>query len=207
MTGQAADEFYREQLRLLIWSGFFNEDDLEEYLSDFDHDQEARQFAGALAGFARGQFAAKREAEARWPKRTDPDRIDTAFVRLQGSGILGLANAGYTMSDAHDDAWAVIDSAAPGTYRGYCFYHGQDVERVVEGGPLWLGFDVVAGGAEAKLEVGREVVAAMRAEGLQTSWNDDPERRIDLTGLDWKRRTRWRTPRSNGGFLGKLFGA
>lgn len=207
MTEHEADAFYREQLRSLVWSGFFNESDLEHYLEDLRHDEEARHYAHALARFGEEQMAAKREAEPGWPKQTDPDRLDTAFVRLERAGVLALANCGYTTSEAHDDAWSIIDAAAPGTYRGFCFYHGQDVERVVAGGPLWLGFDALDNRPEAKREIGREVVAAAEAEGLHTSWDENPEQRIGVEGLDWKRRTRWRKPNGRRGLLGKLFGA
>ncbi len=186
--------YYRDQVRGLVWSGFFNEDDLETYLADLAFDPEGAPYANAVRDEARAAFAAKREAEAGWPAVTGWDRLAKAFAALEASGILALHNAGMTTSDAHGDAWDIIGRAPPGTWRGFAFYHGQDVERAVDGGPLFIGFDAVAEGAAAKKGVGGEIVAALKAQGFAPQWNGDAETRLDVPDIQWQKRTDWVRP-------------
>ena len=202
--------FYQEQVRVLIAGGFFNEDDLETYLADLVFDPHGAPYANEVRSEALTAFATKRKAEAEWPAVTDWDRLATAFAALDASGILALHNAGYTTSDAHGDAWDLIGRDPPGTWRGFAFYHGQDVERALSGEPLFIGFDAVAEGADAKLGIGNAIVAALKAQGFAPQWNGDPETRLDVPGLKWQKRTEWVRPATKAaavsGFWRKLFG-
>jgi len=183
--------YHRETVTLLIASGFFNEDDLETYLADMAFDPDAAPHAKPVRETALAAFAAKRAAEAGWPAVTDWDRLAAAFTALEAGGILALHNAGMTTSDAHGDAWDLIGRAPKGAWRGFAFYHGQDVERAVNGGSLFIGFDAVADGADAKRGIGNEIVATLKAQGFAPEWNGDPETRIDVPGITWQKRTEW----------------
>ena len=200
--------YYREQLHSLVWSGFFGPDDLEAHLEDLSYEAEAKPLLGALRTYAKIEFAAKREEERDWPATTDCDRLDAIFAQLTKGGILALANAGYTSSDAYGDAGAVIADSPKDQFKGFCFYHGQDVERAVGGYPLCVGFDATVDQADAKRAIGESVLAELKS-GFSVDWNSDPETRMLITNLDWKRRTRWPTmqaatePR---GFLARLLG-
>jgi hypothetical protein len=72
---------------------------------------------------------------------------------------------------------------------GYCFYHGQDLERAIAGGGLMLAFGNLDAEPAGKRAVGELVAAAFRKAGFEVDWNGDPEKRIHLPGIDWKR---WR---------------
>ena len=160
------------------------------------------------------EFEAKMTAEADWPARTDWDRLDDVFRHLQSDRILALHNAGHTTSDAHGDAWDLIQRDGPSDWDGFCYYHGQDVERAVDGMPLFLGFDAVKEGADAKVAVGSRVAGALRDAGFSVEWNGDPETRMSVTDLDWKKRTDWddgtdrgaTSPAKQPGFFHWLFG-
>ncbi|WP_285713793.1 DUF6891 domain-containing protein [Erythrobacter oryzae] len=204
--------YHREHVSGLIAGGFFNEDDLETYLADMAFDPDAAPHAAAVRDHARAAMAAKRAAEAGWPAVTDWDRLARAFDALEADHILALHNAGVTTSDAHSDAWDLIGRDPPGTWRGFAFYHGQDVERAVAGGALFMGFDAVEEGAEAKRAIGAAIVAALTAQGFAPNWNGDPETRLDVPGIVWHKRTDWVRPapapqaaRGNG-FWSRLFG-
>jgi hypothetical protein len=186
--------YHRETVDALIAGGFFDEDDLDTYLADMAFDPDAAPFAIAVRDHARAAMAAKRTAEAGWPAVTDWDRLARAFSALEAGGILALHNAGLTTSDAHGDAWAIIRSDSPGTWRGFAFYHGQDTERAVDGGPLMIGFDAVAKGADAKRAIGEGIVTALKAEGFAPDWSGDPETRIEVAGIVWQKRTQWVGP-------------
>lgn len=204
--------YHREQVCVLIAGGFFNEDDLETYLADMAFDSDAAPHANAVRDEARAAFAAKREAEAGWPAVTDWDRLAKAFTALEASGILALHNAGMTTSDAQGDAWDLIGRAPSSTWRGFAYYHGQDVERAVAGAPLFIGFDAVAEGIAAKQGIGNDIVAALKAQGFAPEWNGDPETRLDVPGLKWQKRTDWVRPAGSPaavaktGLWGRLFG-
>lgn len=198
---------YRESIRIRIWSGFDNEDVVTETFNGWLLDDEAAPHVKALRLCADHEFSTKRAAELTWPIETDCDRLDAIFKQLDSEGILALADAGYTTSDAHADAWDAINRSPKGRYAGFCYYHGQDVERVVDGLPLWLGFDAVDKSEASKRDIGERVRAALAA-AFKVKWNGDPESRIEITELKWQRRTNW-LPKVGGtvtGLLSRLFG-
>ena len=101
--------------------------------------------------------AARKEWEQekeQWPEVTDCDRLDEAFEAINTRGIIAIQNAGYTQSDGyHDFREAYARHPKKSEVLGYCFYHGQDLERAVRGGGLYLAFgptdptDELAGGS------------------------------------------------------------
>ena len=184
--------YHKERLRLLVWSGFFNAQDFEIEARDMRYDPDAAPHVDELRRYTLEQMAAKKEAEKSWPAVTDWDRLDGVFTALTQAKILTLHNAGYTQNDAHSDAWELVNTL-PGDWRGFVFYHGQDVERAIEGLPLFLGFDAISRDPEAKTAVGMEFTGALRAAGFTIDWDGDPEKRPAITNLDWKKRTVWET--------------
>src|SRR5262249_28086762 len=87
------------------------------------------------------QKSAEKEAEeATWGSVTDCDRLDQVFDSLEEQGILALQNAGYTQSEGISDVSELYHDAGSeqSGIVGYCFYHGQDLERVMASGNLWL---------------------------------------------------------------------
>ena len=183
--------YYRQTVEMLIAGGFFNEDDLETFIADMAFDPHGAPHAKAVREHALAVMDAKRAAEPNWPAVTDWDRLARAFDALEAGGILALHNAGMTTSDAHGDAWDLIGRDPPGKWRGFAFYHGQDLERVLAGDALYIGFDAVAEGAEAKRAIGAAIVAALKAEGFAPNWNGDPETRLDVPGIPSQKRTEW----------------
>jgi hypothetical protein len=126
-----------------------------------------------------------------WPATTDCDRLDNAFAALNARGIIALQNAGYTQSDGYDD---VRESYGKHSNRdtviGYCFYHGQDLERAVHGEGLYLAF----GPMDAKKEetegprIGAMVVEELVRAGFAVKWRGTFAQRIFVPDIDWKRR-------------------
>ncbi|GAA2630188.1 DUF6891 domain-containing protein [Paractinoplanes durhamensis] len=146
-----------------------------EYLDDRAEPADLFDLAWELVP---AEFAAHLEAQATWPERTDSDRLTAAFRALDESRIVAredfacCQNCGVT---------AIRDEVLAGSRaRGYVFYHEQDAERAVLGGGLWLAFGPSA-------QIGEEIVAALRAEGLHVEWDGSPQQRIDVR-LRWARR-------------------
>ena len=73
---------------------------------------------------------------------------------------------------------------------GYCFFHGQDLERALDGEGLYLAFGPIDPSQEPTdgPEVGKRVVAALAKEGLPADWDGTFSKRILLPRFEWKRR-------------------
>jgi hypothetical protein len=130
-------------------------------------------------------------AKLNWPELTDCDRLDEAFDKINRRGIIGLQNAGYTQSDGYDDFREAYHNASDSAaILGYCFYHGQDLERAVAGGGLYLAFGPVDGQLEQTKgpEVGRIIVEELHRAGFEAAWDGSFDHRIHIPRFDWKKR-------------------
>ena len=186
------DEAYAT-LRQSVWMGFSDEASLSEYANDLSLDYEFEPKDGALLhAFVKSEIRAKKEMEVHWPAQTECDTLIAAFDALRPHGIFSLHCAGYTMSDGHNDALVGIEDADDGPYHGYVFYHGQDVQRALEGHALYIAFDSVEGGDADKVAIAQAVVNVLRDHGLNAQWNGNPSERIYIEGINWKWRTDWK---------------
>ena len=131
----------------------------------------------------------KYEDQKTWPSETDCDRLDSVFEALKSSGVLCLHNAGYTMSDGHCDASQALDDYPEGQFYGYCFYHGQDLERAVKGGGLMIAYDHVDGEVADKIKVAVSLKNELEKAGFEIDWNGTTDQRINIPKFDWKRRS------------------
>lgn len=136
------------------------------------------------------EWAVLLEEEKSWPAVTDCDKLDAAFLALNRRGIVALQNAGYTQSDGYDDVRDAFNAhPTKAEVSGYCFYHGQDLERAVLDQGLYLAFgpmDAKKEEAEGPL-VGRAIVEELNCAGLQVDWDGTFSQRIRIPVLDWKR--------------------
>lgn len=133
---------------------------------------------------------AKNEEESKiWQRPTDTEKLHRVFDQLCANRILALHNAGYTQSDAIYDVQEVWkDLEDEGTKPiGYCYYHGQDLERAITSGTLNIGFygEKEKNDKEAIL-IGRKVVEAFENEGFTVEWNGSASQRIEIKDFDWK---------------------
>lgn len=133
-------------------------------------------------------FAAKREARKNWPSTTDCDRLDAALAALTTKDIIALQNAGYTQSDGYDDVMQACEGL-PGAV-GYCFYHGQDLDRAVRGHGLYLAFGPIDPALERTEgpRVGALIVEELQRQGLRVEWTGTFDQRIFVPEIDWKKR-------------------
>ncbi|MDJ0938627.1 MAG: hypothetical protein QNJ00_02555 [Woeseiaceae bacterium] len=136
-------------------------------------------------------FAAWEQEKQDWPEVTDCDRLDTAFAALNKRGIIALQNAGYTQSDGYEDVGeAYANHANRSSVLGYCFYHGQDLERAVGGGGLYLAFGPVDPEDEETKgpEVGNIIKEELQRVGFAVDWDGTFAKRIAVPALNWQRR-------------------
>lgn len=125
-----------------------------------------------------------------WPALTDCDKLDKVFAALNQRGIISLQNAGYTQSDGFHDVSDKYVRSGRKDVVGYCFYHGQDLERAVAGDGLYLAFGPFDPDDETTEgpKVGTMIVEELGQQGFAVEWNGTFSERILVCSIDWKRR-------------------
>ncbi len=134
------------------------------------------------------EIGRKRQAEAGWSATTDCDRLDDAFAELNADGLIALHNTSMTMGDGLGDVDRELAGRGRAGMTGYCFYHGQELERAVDGHGLWIAFGDLDAVADQKRAVGERVRACLERHGFRVEWDGNPEKRLAVPNLDWKRR-------------------
>ncbi len=181
-----ATRYILEAIQSHVWSGFDSPVAVNRVIDDLLEGDADEAFLRSAVG---PEFARKQAAEATWPPTTDCDRLDAAFEALNVAGIIALQNTGYEMSDGLTEvAEALHARGSREGVQGYCFYHGQDLERAVAGEGLMLAFGSLDDDRTHKLEVGQRIREVLERSGFTVQWNGDTETRLKLPGLDWKRR-------------------
>ena len=193
------EQYAIDTVRQWVWSGFYSQDDVHDMIEDIlEDDVDDDKVRSTVAP----EFEKKALAEAGWPQVTDCDRLDEAFGSLNDRGIIALQNAGYTMSDGLSDVGEELACRDRSEVKGYCFYHGQNLERAMAGDGLWLAFCDLEGSDEGKRAVASLVVEALTKVGLQAEWDGEPSTRIHLPKIDWKRRfADWKLSSEHAAFL------
>lgn len=112
------DEYILDSIKKAVWSGFYGPADVQQIIDDIlEDDADEEMLRSAVAP----EFVRKSVEELTWPEMTDCDRLDRAFNSLNENGIIALHNAGYTMSDGHEDVGHVLHERERRCVRGYCF--------------------------------------------------------------------------------------
>lgn len=180
-----SEQHVADSIAQWVWSGFYTRDDIEHMMDDIvDDDCDVDELRSLIGP----KLREKQKAERSWPALTDCDRLDKVFYDLHEQGICALANAGYTKSDGYSDVAEAVADAPDGHYTGYCFYHGQDVERAIEGYGVMLAFGDLGDDDARGLQVGLVIADALRQAGFQVDWDGTMQTRINLPVFDWKRR-------------------
>jgi uncharacterized protein DUF6891 len=181
-------------IRRYVWSGLYDPEAVAIILAEsWCEPGQFKSTVDRIRPEVEKEVARKRVEEATWPATTDCDRLDRVFETLETQGILVEQDAGWTKSDgleivteAYEDAEAVGEGAG---IVGYCFYHGQDLDRVMESGDLWLAFGDFHGDAERSVEIGRRIQRALQDAGFTVEWSGSVWERILVRGIRWQRRT------------------
>jgi hypothetical protein len=186
------DSLRKDCIHPYVWGGFETREGVYEAAETFLGEPELTDADKAwIKAEIERQWAEKKKAEATWPEKTDFDRLAAVFLALDKSGILALHNAGNTQSDARSDAgdaWYARGGLKSGL-RGFIFYHGQDLERVIDDGQLYIGYGVVEGSKEQAVEIARQAVEALAKAGFSVTVPPNADQRILITGIDWKKRS------------------
>jgi hypothetical protein len=179
------EDHVRATIRYWVWGGYYGPRDLDRMIEDIIEEGVTTAWAQAII---QDEISRKTAGEAHRPARTDCDRLDEAFGRLDRAGICAVQNAGYTMSDGYSDVTEVLDQHRGKKYHGYCFFHGQDLERAIDGHGLMLAFGDLGDEAKKSAAVAQRICEEMQTAGFAVQWNGDIGQRIEITSIDWKRR-------------------
>jgi hypothetical protein len=180
----------KEEIAVLVRSGFYDKARLMEIVCEEMYEPgelEASEVAAAIDA----ELLKWTQEKNAWPKTTDCDRLDAAFTALEKRGLIALHNAGLTQSDGFDD-FREVHARHPkkSSIIGYCFYHGQDLERAVRGGGLYLAFGPVDPKDEQKEgpRVGNIIREELERTGLHVDWDGTFAQRIYVPKFVWQRR-------------------
>lgn len=126
--------------------------------------------------------------ETGWAHATVNDRITAAFDELRRDGILALECLGTT----NHDGWGYVGLEAAGNERGVVFFHHEDVIDGIEGQGLLLAFGAlgVDPSSSDDAAIAQEIVAVLRAHGIECTWEGAAHERIRIHSFEWQRR-RW----------------
>ena len=177
-----------QQIDISIKSGFYDKEDIfahvEDYLYEipFDHDWTKQQIDKAYSG--------RLKEQSTWPTVTDFDKLVRVFDKLNSSGIVALHNAGMTKQDGEADCLEIHEALLKKGIKtkGFCYYHWQDIERVVEDSHLYIGFGDFNNNDKEALEIGEQVAATLEAQGFKLNWNRTVATRIEITNITWQKR-------------------
>jgi hypothetical protein len=178
------------EIHILVRGGFEERDEIAAILSEEMYEPGELNEAEVLAA-VNAAFAELDKEKSDWPPITDCDRLNQAFAVLNERGIIALQNAGYTQSDGYDDVrQEYVDHPRREEVIGYCFYHGQDLERVVSGAGLYLAFGPIDPRHEEEKSplIGAIIVQELAQAGLRAEWDGTFDQRISIPVFDWKRR-------------------
>ncbi|MEE1767304.1 hypothetical protein PUR34_03710 [Streptomyces sp. JV185] len=175
----------KERIRVLLRCGYGTVQELSRTAEDHLVKDGVRPVTPAQARQLVERLWLERVEEQRqWSDVTDADRLTRAFARLEQGGITAREHFACCRSCG----LAEIRGAGQEDARGFVFFHTQGTASAAAGHGLTLYYGGFGEAADETAFVGREVVEALGDAGLTVEWDGAPDRAIELTGLDWRKR-------------------
>lgn len=187
------EQFIFDSIFTQVRSGFYS---LEDIQTNILEEIEDNGFGDEISEeWACGQIdkvnAELLEECQQWEQPTETDRLIAAFDELAAAHkIIALHYPGYTTEDGEYEVAEVervlIDNGIES--EGYCFYHGQDLERAVCGEGLLISFQKVDNESDSiAKEIAKKIITVLENHGLKTEWDGKVTSRILLSGFKWQR--------------------
>jgi len=154
-----------------------------------DDEYEVSDAADRVAREVERRLKEHLRSQSSWPQVTDCDRIDRAFAALEAKGIVARQNFTCCQTCGNAEIGEEIEEFAKTIEpKGYTYYHMQDTEGACEDGSLYLAYGTVGGTDEDAVAVGNTIRDTLVENGLTVEWDGQLDKRICITGLDWKKR-------------------
>ncbi|MEM1211695.1 MAG: hypothetical protein AAGI68_05285 [Planctomycetota bacterium] len=181
------ESYIADQIRLRVWSGLCEHDEVQEMISDILEEDADEQMLRELVAV---EFDRKSESEKSWPDRTDFDRLDAAFSSLRQRGIIAIHNAGWDKSEAfHNCLEEFRAQGKPEHLFGICYYTSQDIDGAINGRGIYLGYSSTRPEMEESdaVRAGTLICSELEKVRLQTEWGGNAQSRIKVD-LVWQKR-------------------
>lgn len=202
-------EWLEESARELTAAAFVSRTDAEQSLVEqYVLDDECDLTEDDVRAVLQRVWQERLDEQDSWPDEGGYTRLRAAFAALDADGVVARMNFACCQTCGH----AEIEDERSETSRGYVFFHQQDAERLAPGdSDLFLAFGSFGsaeeldaslverarvGDEEARRQamvaseerIGAEVSDALRRHGLTVDWDGTAAQRIQVTGLDWRKR-------------------
>lgn len=185
------EKYLYDRIKISVKSGFVSFDDIiDETLEAIDDEGWGNEIPEEwVRETTQRKFDQNMEESKLWQHPTPTEQLHAVFDKLCENKIIALHNAGYETSDAVYDAqelWKELEDAGVKPI-GYCYYHGQDLERVIEDGLLCVGFygEKEKNEKEA-IQIGNKVASLLKEAGFVIEWNGTAKQRITIVDFNWQ---------------------
>lgn len=171
-----------------ILFGFESKQELFESISElfYDEDFDYNWFKTEIDK----RFSSHLKDSVKWKNPTDFERLVNVFDQLNKEKIISLHKAGNTRQDSEGDCIEIIEElqAIGIKVKGYCYYHSQDLQRVLENnGILFIGYDSNERDDKIAFEIANRIIELLKQNRFRTAWNGSIETRIEVKNIDWKK--------------------
>lgn len=182
-------EDVREEIHLLVWSGYKNcEDIVDELLEMYEDDEDLDEDALIDAVYA--EFDSKCADEANWPEHPDAERIGDVFEELANANLLAIECIGETTDEALQDMAAGFREFSPEERRevaGYCFFTLEGMRNALSGRGLTLHCGDLERNAAKALAAAQTVIDIAKQVGFEVQWNEKDPGKVEIPSLKWQR--------------------
>jgi hypothetical protein len=187
-------EYIYDSLVNQIKMGFFPVDEIKEMTWEQVEDEEMEDDVSEkwVNTTIDVEFKKHQEASKTWKSPTDTERLVKAFNELSEANIIALHNAGYTTSEGEYEVVEVEIELRKQQVQsdGYCFYHGQDLERAIDPDTrnLMIAFQKIDNSDDTvTIEVGKKVAEKLKDNGFEIIWDGTALTKIEIPNFDWQK--------------------
>ncbi|WP_235831843.1 DUF6891 domain-containing protein [Paenimyroides viscosum] len=185
-------QFIFDSIYTQVRSGFYSLEDIqnniiEEIEDNGFEDEISEDWAYKQINAVNEELLKESES---WGENTQTNRLIAAFDELAESKIIALHYTGYTMDDGEYEVVEVERTLNDNNEKseGYCFYHGQDLERAVRGEGLNISFQKINNESDVvSKEIAKKIVAVLEKHDLKVDWNGKASSKILLPDFKWER--------------------
>lgn len=185
-------QFIFDSIYTQVRSGFYSLEDIqnniiEEIEDNGFEDEISEDWAYKQINAVNEELLKESES---WGENTQTNRLIAAFDELAESKIIALHYTGYTMDDGEYEVVEVERTLNDNNEKseGYCFYHGQDLERAVRGDGLNISFQKINNESDVvSKEIAKKIVAVLEKHDLKVEWNGKASSKILLPEFKWQR--------------------
>lgn len=188
------EAFIYESIFNQVRMGFLSLDEIQENIREEIEDNEFEDEISEEWAFdkIREEYQKLLAESKQWKSPTDTEKLIKAFDALCDENIIALHNAGYTTSEGEYEVVEVERELQENEVEsdGYCFYHGQDLERAVaiENPGLFIAFQKVDNDDDqATIEVGKRVAEVLINNDFKIKWDGSARTKIEIPGFKWQK--------------------